>query len=243
MPSDGTDITEEQFFLMSEDEDKLFIIGMASRPGVNFFLIDLEYNYFIPGSPLNDRFELFIKKWQDIGWAVVAVPMKYKDCVWKVAERDDMHLVDGTPIMLSLEGATRFPLKSCDNVFTLENAKGSKAYEGAAASEELERENKKKGDAIISKHLRTLGQMCAKCGCFHDNTFAKSHPKEAEQLRRVCAGFDPEQECMLCRNPVERLSMGGPDICPWCDSGQDPKTPLEARHAYYRKTWETENSS
>ncbi len=77
--------------------------------------------------------------------------------------------------------------------------------------------------------------MCQNCGCFHDETFEKRHPVKAQQLREVCSKFNPMAECMLCRYPVGRLSMGGPDICSWCDCGQDPKVPPFDRHAYYSK--------
>lgn len=228
---DGLSMSEKQFSALSEDEDKLFIICMETRPGMRLFLVDLEYNKFIPGTPLNDRFELFINKWEGIGWAVVAVPMKYKDFVWEVAERNGMRVADGIPMTLGNEGSVSFPLAG-DNVFTLENATNSKLYNGAV--DDLERDENEKCDVIISEHLRTLGEMCSKCGCFHDDTFEKKHHKEAVQLRKACAEFDPQKECMLCRYPVERLSMGGPDICSWCDCGQDPKVSLENRHAHYR---------
>lgn len=33
-------------------------------------------------------------------------------------------------------------------------------------------------------------------------------------------GFDPATPCIFCEQPVERLSCGGPLICPACDCGQ-----------------------
>jgi hypothetical protein len=38
-------------------------------------------------------------------------------------------------------------------------------------------------------------------------------------------GFDPEKKCILCGKPVYALSYGGPDICPWCDTGHPENRP------------------
>ena len=39
-----------------------------------------------------------------------------------------------------------------------------------------------------------------------------------EELEKA-VGFDPAALCIFCEKPVERLSMGGPLICPSCDCG------------------------
>ncbi len=34
-------------------------------------------------------------------------------------------------------------------------------------------------------------------------------------------GFNPETPCIFCEQPVERLSAGGPLVCPPCDCGRN----------------------
>lgn len=31
--------------------------------------------------------------------------------------------------------------------------------------------------------------------------------------------FDPNALCVICGEPVQSLSYGGPKVCPWCDCG------------------------
>ncbi len=50
----------------------------------------------------------------------------------------------------------------------------------------------------------TLGPMCPTCQSFHGDD--------------ACT-FDPLAACALCGLPVGVLSLGGPNVCPACDSG------------------------
>lgn len=226
-------LTDEEFTSLSKDEDKLFIVCMGGRPGIQLFFTDLEYNHFIPGTPINDRFNVLLEKWEGMAWVVIEVPMKYQSLVSEVAERNGMRIADGIPMILG-EDVSAFPLKG-DNVFTLENAPDSVIYKGAEARAKFELAERAKCEAIVHHHMLTVGKMCSNCGCFHDDTFASEHPKEADQMRRVCKDFDPLEPCMLCDFAVERLSAGGPDICAWCDCGKNPKVRPDDRNAYYRK--------
>ncbi len=36
----------------------------------------------------------------------------------------------------------------------------------------------------------------------------------------VTVDYDPEAPCRICGEPVVDASMGGTDVCPWCDIGQ-----------------------
>ena len=58
-----------------------------------------------------------------------------------------MRVAEGVPMMLSSKGKVRFPL-SGKNVFTLENARGSRIYDGVKAQKELLREEYGKIQAI-----------------------------------------------------------------------------------------------
>ncbi len=33
-------------------------------------------------------------------------------------------------------------------------------------------------------------------------------------------GYDENAPCRICELPVEHASMGGTDVCPWCDCGK-----------------------
>ena len=41
--------------------------------------------------------------------------------------------------------------------------------------------------------------------------------------------YDETAPCRICKLPVITASMGGTDVCPWCDMGQErpDKTPTE----------------
>lgn len=72
---------------------------------------------------------------------------------------------------------------------------------------------------LAGPHSETLGLMCGKCGCYHDETYALHHETNLVlRLRALCQTFDPGRLCDLCCKPVEQMSMGGPTICPWCDA-------------------------
>ncbi len=231
---EGLPLDHQSFISMSKDKDKLFIVCMTGCPGIRSFIMSLEYSHFPPGTPMNDLFQYYLSKWEEMQWEIVQVPIKYKDLVWKVAEENRMRIVDGVPQLIGGGEQKPFPLTG-DNVFTVENERNSKVYEGRTASQEVMKEDIKRAKSIMDAHMSALGLMCSKCGCFHDDTYAEKHPDVVKQLREICKTFDPEQPCLLCGYPVERLSMGGPEICCWCDIGQDPKVPPDERHAYYRK--------
>lgn len=228
-----TSMTAQQFADLSKDKSKLFIVSMIDRPGSSVFASDLEYNHFPPGTPLNDAYQFYIKKWEELTWVIIQVPMIYKELVWEIAERHGMRVADGIPMILSNKGRVSFPLQG-DNVFTLENKSGSRVYEGAAARKELLRQEKAEVDQIISDHMNAMGEMCPNCGCLHNETYEKKHPKQARALRAICKKFDPKAPCKLCGHPVERLSQGGPNICAWCDCGYESEIPPDLRHEYWR---------
>jgi hypothetical protein len=54
---------------------------------------------------------------------------------------------------------------------------------------------------------------CPFCKAFHGIP-PLEHLKPGEDC-----GFDPKRSCDLCGKPVKALSMGGPRICPKCDTG------------------------
>lgn len=39
--------------------------------------------------------------------------------------------------------------------------------------------------------------------------------------RMLCVEYDPEEPCRICGLPTGGASMGGTDVCAWCDCGYD----------------------
>lgn len=75
----------------------------------------------------------------------------------------------------------------------------------------------------MSSNDQNEQQPCPICKAYH-GVPPLEHLKPGEPC-----GFDPERSCVNCGDPVGALSVGGPDICPNCDSGyQKPKkSPFE----------------
>lgn len=55
--------------------------------------------------------------------------------------------------------------------------------------------------------------QCPNCKAFHTDN------KTGRWIAEVCKTFDPNRPCKMCGEPVCALSLGGPDICPLCDTG------------------------
>ena len=41
--------------------------------------------------------------------------------------------------------------------------------------------------------------------------------------------YDENAPCRVCKFPVKEASMGGTDLCPWCDCGEERPEIQEAR--------------
>lgn len=39
------------------------------------------------------------------------------------------------------------------------------------------------------------------------------------QNQKIVVEYDEESPCRICGLPVVEASMGGTDVCPWCDCG------------------------
>lgn len=114
---------------------------MVERPGANLFAMKLEYGYFKPGTPKNDEFLFKLAKWpkeQPLWWYVLSVPDSYKEICYEVASNTNMRIADGIPNMLTCNGIESFSLNDIDGpLYSLENAKDSKIYEGPKGVEEV----------------------------------------------------------------------------------------------------------
>jgi len=126
--------------------DRLTLVSMATRPGINRFWMTLEYDHFPPRTPLNDEYDLTMLAWPDSGilWTIVIIPLAYRRVAAEVAAAAGMRLANGVPTLMSHpanrhvvalgavrvpppDAFDRFPLDH-DRVFTMENDMNSPVY-------------------------------------------------------------------------------------------------------------------
>lgn len=50
---------------------------------------------------------------------------------------------------------------------------------------------------------------------------------------KLAIEYDETAPCRICGYPVIDASMGGTDVCPWCDMGKE--RPDKTRIEYYQK--------
>jgi len=117
------DLTNEQFSSLSDDKTKLFIITASCRPGARLWMVDLEYNHYVPDTPRNNDFQLYVTQWEGMSWLTVSIPIEDRHIAEDVASKYHLKLADGIPMMLFNGTSNPFPL-SGDNVWTLESSKG-----------------------------------------------------------------------------------------------------------------------
>jgi hypothetical protein len=121
------------------DDEHLFIFSMSQRPGALRFFHELEHTFFAPGTELNMKYSMLYVNWSDMMWIGVRIPISMKNCADITANRTGMHVSDGIPTIISGGGVCQFPLNG-QHVYTLENAKGSKVYDGMSAAEEMRKD-------------------------------------------------------------------------------------------------------
>ncbi len=134
-------ITSEDLRKLNDDLSRMHIISCELRVGDSAFFQSLEFDWFTPGTPLNDDFHYRIFKWQDLIWEIASVPIEKKEIVYETAKNCRMRIGDGVPHLFSGDStgedvievmghkAHLFPL-NCKTAYSLENAHGSKVYEG-----------------------------------------------------------------------------------------------------------------
>ena len=133
-------IKDEESFTVRKDSEfvadpnRIYIVCHIHRPGSMSFMTALEWRHFDPEGcmvegrrHLNDQYELVIKTWSGLTYAMISVPESYKKEVWKVAEDYGMKLAEGIPRLITSEGFDSFPFDGPD-FYTLENKSGSKVY-------------------------------------------------------------------------------------------------------------------
>lgn len=160
--NDTAEISLEEFVNAANDMEKLFIVGMAERPGTDLFMTTLELKYFPPHTELNDQIDMYACCWNGLPWGVISLPLAKEKIALSIADETEMRVVRGFPTFISFdpisilvtwswkdklpENALPFPLKG-DNVRTLENARNSPIYDGLDSQKQVRntaKENLKK---------------------------------------------------------------------------------------------------
>lgn len=132
---------------LNEDDSLCHVISQHDRPGAEFYFQYLEQTYFTPDTPRSQFYDFRVyrwTKWPPLLWSICSIPLDKKEALEEAAEQARMRLADGIPFICGpvvaairpakldepwmKENATFFPLQN-DNTYTLENVKGSVAYE------------------------------------------------------------------------------------------------------------------
>jgi hypothetical protein len=129
------DAREEEFAALHEitkSPEWLWLVCMQGRPGLTSFLSEVENTDFIPGTPLNDYFQLYIVDWPEertIRFVVIGVPASYRSRAEFFAQKHGLRIANGVPTMFvgDIKNPKFFPANH-DYVFTLENVPGHSVY-------------------------------------------------------------------------------------------------------------------
>lgn len=126
------DASEDLVRRLEGDLNLLHVICMGGRPGGYLFNRGLELKFFRPGAHDNDNYNVLLKRWADVQWIVVSVPIRFRQRVESWANECGMRLADGIPHVFEGRSAMKFPLDS-PQAFVLENKPSSIIYDGPSA--------------------------------------------------------------------------------------------------------------
>ncbi len=124
--------TLDEVIEFTNDTNKVHYASMGNRMGINGWLTQVEYTYFKPDTPMQEKFDMTVMKWPDdleMIWVIASMPIEFEErathLLWqhglKVAGVNDpsgekyTFMVIGGP-----EGKQTFPLQG-DTVRCLEN--------------------------------------------------------------------------------------------------------------------------
>ena len=110
-----------------EKPDYVHFVGMVMppRPGVRLCFTKLEYTYFIPGTPRNQKFHFSALKWKEIIWAIASIPVKDAHLMEKVASETGLRITRNH--LITADGEEFFSLGT-GRIFHLENIKEHPVY-------------------------------------------------------------------------------------------------------------------
>lgn len=147
-----TSVTTADLEKLAENPKLFHVVTMLERPGAAYYFNFLEYNYFPPATSLNEEFEYRIFNWNGLRWGIGTFPIEKKQVAYETAEKTDMRLADGVPILIGPNGNNTFPLSS-DRVFCLENAAGSSLYQ-EGGRQDIQIEENLKIEKLWAEHAR-----------------------------------------------------------------------------------------
>lgn len=199
-------VTLEQIRERVINQDRLFIVVLLSRRSVSVFMVDLEYRHYIPDTPHNDLFEMFVVRWEDMQWVIIEIPKNDLEIAKKVAQKYDLEIQLGhIPVVVDSNGPKQFPVQG-ENVATLinlspgmsppdERAMAEAIFQEFSANvEKLRGTNLGKPVLIVQhKNLRPwsrgsiLGVFCP--ACLHGGLKVQQD---------ASFKFKPEDQCDLC---------------------------------------------
>jgi len=152
--SEHRDITVDEW-RQEWSADKLYLAVMTMRPNAHLFVTQLEFKHYPPQTDKNDLFDFWCILWEGIPWAVVGIPEQDRHLADEVAAEAGLRIANGVPHLITGEGTITFPY-DYRNVMTMENTPESRAYDGAEAQKEMEKEEEAKVQDIYEKHRQFL---------------------------------------------------------------------------------------
>ena len=122
--------TEWRAILEMLDPSKIGMVGRLDRIGVRSFVTILEYQHFVPDTPMNKLYQLPVLHRVGVVWLLVIIPQLYLDLADGVAKRVGLCRVHGEPAEFATDGGPRFP-RDLTNIWTLINVAGHFSYDCA----------------------------------------------------------------------------------------------------------------
>jgi len=118
----------EEFFQLSKDPSRFFIVSTTIRCGWAFFMRHLELKHFPPMTKKNDLLINFDFKWKDMPFSCVAVPKMFHTEISNSLLATNMKPVYGA-VPTTIESTGFVPMPICaDNCITVENGEDHIVY-------------------------------------------------------------------------------------------------------------------
>lgn len=138
----------DEFFQLSKDPSRFFIISTTIRCGWAYFMRHLELKHFPPMSALNNLLINFDFKWKDMPFSCVAVPKAFHAKIVDSLTATNMKPVyGGVPTTIEATGFVSMPI-CADNCITIENGENHIIYTNDAdAASEWQKEQIQKLEA------------------------------------------------------------------------------------------------
>lgn len=122
----------EDFFSVTKDRSRFFIISTSARCGWSYFTRYLELKHFHPSTSKNDLYVTFDFKWGGLPFSCVTIPKEYHADISDSFLATNMKPVYGAvPTMLTSSGMVPMPICP-DNCITVENGEDHLIYKNDA---------------------------------------------------------------------------------------------------------------